>query len=175
VICRFAIRVFKRRKIRLDDGLVFAAALSLIAAYGLCLHVLPNLYLVEAINKRKIIPFREDIPRLLTILKWATIFAAMNWTSVYLVKFAFMYFFHPLIVGLSKRVTRFYWATVVLLVVFWIYTVVEPVTICPHYGASSVKCSRNPHQHARSLTGNLLVACIDIISDILSTSSHSAE
>jgi hypothetical protein len=168
VLTRFAIRIFKRRRVRFDDGLVLIATMALIAAYGLCLNLLPRLYLVEAINKKKIpFPFLEEIPVLLSTLKWATIFAAMNWTSVYMVKFAFMYFFHPLIVGLSRRVTRFYWTTVVLLAVFWIYTVLNPVIICPHFGADIAKCNASPHQHAKSLTGNILVAVLDIICDVL--------
>lgn len=138
VLARFAIRVFKRRKVLLDDGFVLFATMTLIAAYGLCLHLLPNLYLVEAMNRGTIkFPFREELPGLLNTVKYATAFAAMNWTSVYMVKFAFMYFFHPLIAGLSKRVTQFFWTTVALLVVFWIYTVLNPIIICPHFGANN--------------------------------------
>lgn len=115
------------------------AGTSLVVAFGICLRLLDTLYLVEAMNKGLAIPFQEEIPQILDLIKWATIFAAMNWTSVYMVKFAFLNFFYTLIQGLPKRITRLYWATVGISIICWIYTVLDPIIICPHFGADSGK------------------------------------
>ena len=134
---RFAIRIFGGRKIRWDDGLVLVSSLCLTVAFA-CVHKALNpFYLVEAINQRKTIPFREDIPAILDIPKWAFIFSIFGWNSIYLVKFAFMYFFHGLTLGLSVRVVRFFWITAGFLVIAWIYAVVNFVVICAHFGADA--------------------------------------
>ncbi|RYP91330.1 hypothetical protein DL770_002564 [Monosporascus sp. CRB-9-2] len=64
--------------------------MTLVAAFGVCLKILGMLYLVEAMNKEVVFPFQEDTPQILDLTKWATIFVAMNWTSVYSVKFDFL-------------------------------------------------------------------------------------
>ncbi|KAF1993621.1 hypothetical protein P154DRAFT_557648 [Amniculicola lignicola CBS 123094] len=167
VCLRIGIRIFGGRRIRWDDILVILAAVFLTVAFGLLLKLLDTLYLIEAMNKKTAIPFREDIPNILELGKWAAVFATMNWSAVYVVKFAFMYFFHTLVVGLSKRIGRFFWTTLGILIVCWIYTVCNAFIICPHFGADAAKCSTNPKQHDRSLAGNILVACVDIICDAL--------
>ncbi|KAI4914836.1 hypothetical protein J4E90_004870 [Alternaria incomplexa] len=123
-------------------------------------------YLVEAINQRKTIPFREDVPAILDIPKWAFIFSIFGWNSIYLVKFAFMYFFHGLTLGLSVRVVRFFWITAGFLVIAWIYAVVNFVVICAHFGADAAKCG-DAQMHKRSVAGNVIVGVLDIIGDIL--------
>ncbi|XXH05028.1 hypothetical protein Hte_011452 [Hypoxylon texense] len=167
VAARLGIRIFGRRNIGWDDGLVLFATMALIVAFSVCLRLLNTLYLVEAMNKKAAVPFQEEIPDILDLSKWATVFAAMNWTAVYMVKFAFMNFFHVLIKGMSPRITRFYWATVGISIICWLYTILGPIIICPHFGASSAKCSANPHQHVRSLANNLIIAIIDIVTDSL--------
>jgi hypothetical protein len=169
VLARFAIRIFGGRKIRWDDGFVLVSCLCLIVAF-VCVHKLLNtFYLIEAMNQRKTIPFREDIPAILDTPKWAFIFSTFNWTSLYLVKFAFMNFFHTLTRGLSVKIMRFYWITVGFLVLCWIYAVINFVVICPHFGTDAATCGFNPRQHERSVAGNVLVGVLDIIGDVLST------
>ncbi|KAI0425061.1 hypothetical protein F5Y09DRAFT_322637 [Xylaria sp. FL1042] len=167
VITRFVVRIFGRLRTRLDDGLVLLSVIALASSYAACMQELNGLYLLEAINKHLVIPLPEELPEISSIQKWSTIFAALNWTSVYLVKFTFLYFFYILVQGLGRRIKTLYWITVGLCVVFWIYTVLDPVIICPHFGADSVKCETIPNRHARSLIGNVLVAIIDIVSDML--------
>ncbi|KAJ2985974.1 hypothetical protein NUW58_g5251 [Xylaria curta] len=167
VVVRLAIRIFGRVPWRLDDGLVMIAAALLASGFATCLHNLDSLYLIEALNKGVAFPFQEELPMIQNLQKWATVTASIVWTSVYVVKFAFLYFFHTLVHGMPKRITRFYWATVGLTVIFWIYTVLNSVIICPHFGADAGKCSASPDQHVRSLVGNLLVAIIDIVCDTM--------
>ncbi|KAI0377023.1 hypothetical protein F5Y04DRAFT_292257 [Hypomontagnella monticulosa] len=165
VISRFIIRIFGRLRIRLDDGLVLLAAAMLAVAFAACLQELDALYVLEALNKKIIVPTADELPLISNVQKWSIIFATFNWTSVYLVKFAFLYFFHTLVQGMPRWIVRFFWMTVCLSVVFWVYTVLNPIIICPHFGNEASKCNTAPNQHARSLVGNILVAIIDIISD----------
>jgi hypothetical protein len=106
-------------------------------AFSACLKALDALYLTEAIQRGKVIPFQEEIPMLLEVTKWATIFDFTNWTSVYMVKFAFQYFFHPLISGMPRKIRTFYWATVGVITVSWLYTIMVSIIICPHFGAEA--------------------------------------
>lgn len=137
VLVRFVIRTSRHRGLGWDDGLVSLAAIFLIVAMGICLKLLNTLYLVEAINKGKTIPFAEELPDLLGLLKWATIWAAMNYSAVYFVKFSFLYFFRVFLKGLSERITKFYWTSFGITVICWLYTILSPIIICPHFGADS--------------------------------------
>lgn len=144
MLARFAIRIFGGRKIKWDDGFVLISCIFLIASF-VCVHKLLNtFYLVEAMNQKIAIPFREDVPAILEVPKWAFMFSVFTWTSLYFVKFAFMYFFYPLTLGLSIRIMRFYWVTVGFLVVCWIYAVVNFAVICPHFGADAGQLALYP-------------------------------
>ncbi|KAI1391050.1 uncharacterized protein F4822DRAFT_171120 [Hypoxylon trugodes] len=168
VVARFGIRFFGHRKIGWDDGFVLLAAIGLAAGFGVCIKMLNVLFLVEAINKKVVaFPFQEEVPQILEVTKWSAIFAVTSWTSVYLVKFAFMNFFYALIQGMPSRITRFYWSTVGISIVCWIYTVSSFFIVCPHFGADSFKCGAYPHQHVRSLVNNILVSVVDIGCDSL--------
>lgn len=137
MLARFSIRIFGGRKISWDDGLVLLSSMCLIIAFSVCHRLLSTFYLIEAMNKKVAGPFREDIPQILDVAKYAFVFAIFNWTSVYLIKFTFMYFFHVLTIGLSVRITRFYWATLGIIVICWVYTVINFPIICPYFGAEA--------------------------------------
>lgn len=115
------------------------AAITLAAAYGVLVATLDRLYLTEAISKSLVIPFREEIPEILDITKWATPFDFLTWTSVYMVKFAFQYFFYTLTKGMRRSITILYWTTVGITFVSWIYTVLCTIIVCPHFGADAGK------------------------------------
>ncbi|GAW20773.1 hypothetical protein ANO14919_102840 [Xylariales sp. No.14919] len=142
--------------------------LALASSYATCLHNLGALYLVEAVNEGVTLPFLEELPRIIEIPKWSATTSALDWTSVYLVKMTFLYFFHTLVQGLPRRIIIFYWAAVAFSFVFWIYSTFTSIIVCPHFGADSAKCSPNPDQHVRSLSNDVLVAAVDIICDTLS-------
>lgn len=137
VSVRFAIRIFGRRKIGWDDGLVLIAFMALIAAFVVCHKFVTMLYLMAALRNEAVIVFQEELLEIKDVLKWANIFGAMNFTAVYMVKFAFLNFFYPLIQGMSLRITRFYWATVGISIVCWLYTVLNVIIVCPRFGADS--------------------------------------
>ncbi|KAI1738017.1 hypothetical protein F4680DRAFT_450415 [Xylaria scruposa] len=167
VVVRLVIRIFGHVPWSLDDGLVVTSAALLASGFATCLHKLDTIYLIEAINKGVAFPFQEDLANILSVQKWSTITAFLVWTSVYLVKFTFLYFFHILVRGMPRKIRVFFWSTVGLSVAFWIYTVLEPLIICPHFGADAAKCSVRPEQHIKSIVGNLLIALVDIISDVM--------
>ncbi|KAK8033966.1 integral membrane protein [Apiospora marii] len=167
VMSRLAVRIFGKREFRWDDGFVLAAAVTLAAAFGVTTATIDRLYLTEAISRRLVVPFREEIPQVLELTKWATSFDFLTWTSVYMVKFAFQYFFFTLTRSMQRSITILYWSTVGITVVSWLYTVLCTIIVCPHFGADSVKCASNPGQHSRSLINNIIASCLDIITDVL--------
>ncbi|KAI1165530.1 hypothetical protein F5B18DRAFT_649488 [Nemania serpens] len=167
VVVRLVARIFAHVPWRLDDGLVITAAALLASGFATCLHNLDNIYLLEAINKDVVFPFQEDVSNILSILKWSTITTFLVTTSLYLVKFTFLCIFHTLVQGMPRRITRFFWLTVGLSVIFWIYTILGPVIICPHFGADAAECSTHPGQHTRSFVGNIIFAVVDITSDAM--------
>jgi hypothetical protein len=135
VVIRFFIRIFGRRNIQWDDGLVLLATITLATSHGILFHMLNSLYLQQAIRSRIIIPFREDIPRMIDLSGWMRAQTILNMTSFYLIKVSFMAFFYPLILGHSMRVKRFYWSTVGMLALSWLYTFLNPFIVCPYVGA----------------------------------------
>ncbi len=152
MLARFAIRIFGNRKVRWDDGFVLVSSICCLIAFACCHKLLNTFYLIEAMNQKTIIPFREDISAILDVSKWAFMFSTFNWTSLYLVKFAFMYFFHALTLGLSTRIIRFFWITVGFLVICWIYAIVNYVVICPHFGGNASQLALGSLWRSRALT-----------------------
>lgn len=100
-------------------------------------NTLDRLYLTEAFSRGLVVPFREEIPYILDITKWATPFDFLTWTSVYMVKFAFQYFFYTLTKNMRLSITILYWTTVGITLVSWIFTVLCTIIVCPHFGADS--------------------------------------
>jgi hypothetical protein len=105
-------------------------------------------------NQKTVMPFREDIPAILDVPKWGFIFSAFSWTSIYLVKFAFLYFFHALTLGLSIRVMRFYRITVGFIVICWVWAVVSFAVMCPHFGADAGQLALHSLTNPKVLTLN---------------------
>ncbi|KAK8129116.1 hypothetical protein PG984_010224 [Apiospora sp. TS-2023a] len=167
VLSRLAVRILGKRQFLWDDGFVVMAAVTLAAAYGVTWATIDRLYLTEAISRSLVVPFREEIPEVLELTKWATSFDFLTWTSVYMVKYAFQYFFFTLTRSMQKSITVLYWSTVGITVVSGLYTVLVTIVVCPHFGADSVKCAYNPGQHTRSLINNIIACCLDIITDVL--------
>lgn len=111
--------------------------MTLAVAFSACLKSLDAIYLAQALQGGKIFPLPEEYPMLLKVTQWAVIFGFTNWTAVYMVKYAFQYFFYTLIYAMSKGIIRLYWTTVGVVTVSWLYTIVNPIIVCPYFGAET--------------------------------------
>jgi hypothetical protein len=153
--------------LRWDDILVFTATILHSIGFGVTIKVLRALYLVEAFNKRLVLPQGFELLDVLDVMKWATVFGTMNWSAIYMVKFAFFYFFHVLIVDMPRHITCYYWISVIFTIVCWIFALLSPFIVCHHFGSDAVQCRMDPNFYPRSLANNLLVICVDIITDFI--------
>lgn len=98
----------RRRRLYLDDYLVLFAVLLLGAATGVLYHYCDALFLVQAMNTEGLIPTRTEIMPILDIMKWTYIYVALIWSCIFAIKLAFLSFFHPLLLGMSRELSIYY-------------------------------------------------------------------
>lgn len=145
VIFRFVVRFHTRKKPALDDYLVLLAAVAVSAATGLLLQNLDTFYLSEAIFKLFLIPTTTEVDALLDIMKWLHAIAPLVWLTLYAVKFAFLYFFHRLVISCSKWLRIYFWGVVVFVFISWLSSSLSMVVLCPKIGLDSCEYSLNTY------------------------------
>lgn len=184
-LVRVAMRVNGGKRLYLDDFLVLLSISSLAAATGIVYHYLDVLFLVQAIKTESIIPTQAEIMPILNIMKWNNIFVALIWTAIFAIKFAFLSFFHRLLLSMPKKVIWYYWFTVVFKLACWLFLVIDSCITCPYIGLAARKyplpfatrqlirvnivnrCYRNFSNH-KSLVAYIVAAVLDIVSDAMS-------
>ena len=156
-----------RRRFYIDDILVLISVLSLAAATGVLYHYIDLLYLIEAGNTENIIPTTAEIMPMLGFMKWNDIYCALVWTSIFAIKFAFLSFFYPLLLSMSKRINVYYWFVLGFNILCWMFLPTESFIICPHFGLDALQYCYQGFSHKKSLALNILAGCLDIISDAM--------
>ena len=129
----------RRRRLYLDNYLVLFAVLSLGAATGVLYHYCDTIFLVQAMNTEGLIPTRTEIVPILDIMKWAYIYVALIWSCIFAIKLAFLSFFHPLLLGMPKNLSTYYWFATIFNICCWTFLTLEPLIPCPHFGLAAGK------------------------------------
>jgi hypothetical protein len=135
VILRTIRRLVLFRRLKLDDAFVWFALLCLSAAAACFIHSLFILILEDAIPMEPdvIVPI-NSVSALLSSISIIDAFLCTIWTCTFAVKGSFLALFWNLIQGLSREINTYYWVVVGYTFVTWLFLVVEPFILCPHFG-----------------------------------------
>lgn len=128
---RFAVRMWKKGRLRKSDYCLIAALPFLFAGAGLLQSSLDQLYAHSPVTISKASgQLTSAGPRL-------TLAIEMLWVAIYSVKasfFAQFKFHKPPYAYVSPRLTRYYWVAISLCVSTFLFTVIVSAVLCPSSG-----------------------------------------
>lgn len=125
------------------------AIVCLCAAMTLLLVFTPSLYLIEAfvtsspaaVSPEEMAQMEVQLERpLFKYLKLSDSYYVMTWTTIFAVKFSFLFFFRVLI--RRVRAVTLYWQVVsVVTVLVWVYCIAGAFIICPYFDSKACEFS----------------------------------
>ena len=143
---RTVIRVQKFRRVFVDDYFFFLAVVCLIASNGIYFWMVPSVYNFAAMPAR-LEPLPAGFIKSATLANIAYLPEDLAWTTVFAVKFSFLFFFLNLIRRL-RNLKILWWCVLVVCVPVAIVCICMPYMVCPYLGKSalgsfSIACSSN--------------------------------
>lgn len=134
-----------RRGLYLDDYLVLVGTICLCADTVLFYQECNDFMLASAVQSNpSIVPrVNSDAFDHMIRVSFSDFFASFTlvWSTIYAVKCSFLALFQILIERVTK-IRTYYWCVVVITVVSWLVTVLEPTFLCHHPGLSiSTTCA----------------------------------
>lgn len=123
------------RRLYLDDALLCFGLLTLSGATGLLFLTVRTIFISEAAATD---PTFEIPPTgfasLLTTLPIADSLFCLCWTTTFAVKGSFLALFRLLIARTGRGIKRYFWCTVAITTLSWMYFVSEVFILCPYFG-----------------------------------------
>ena len=144
-IFRTALRLNYQKRLFVDDGFLLLAVASATACMGLYLSITDDLYMIEAIMFQGQLPTNlsfsdiEDTVNKAHILE--TIALELSWTSIFAVKFSFLFFFKTL-VNRIRPMTILWQFVVAATTVAWVVGCLCAIMECPYFGTNEKMCMR---------------------------------
>ncbi|KAK8061818.1 hypothetical protein PG994_008184 [Apiospora phragmitis] len=140
---RITIRLWSRRRIYLDDGLLIVGYVSLILVTAIFYKRARIIYLVFSLMRGdqvvSLIAIQE-IQDVYNQMYWSFCYITFMWTTIYMVKLCYFAFFRTLLSRMPRPLIRYYWVCVVFTIIAWLFCVLQQLINCPYFGASSSKC-----------------------------------
>lgn len=139
-IGRVVIRLRYQKSLAVDDAFLIFAVACLCVAVGLLFAFISSMYMLEALitdDPNAIVPI-DILDQVQWFRKLSTAFLVLTFTTIFAVKFSFLFLFKALIRNVRK--IKLYWWTVVLTTTaVWAFGVVENFLPCPTFGPKSCK------------------------------------
>lgn len=146
-IARCILRIRLRRKLYLDDVFVILGiaclAISTAALYSLTdlLFHLETAYMGTTVTAKVT---EDDTLSFIKATKWTYLYIDFTWTAIFAIKFSFLVFFKNLLVGVSRKLTIYYWCLFGFTSVSWVFGCIAPFIWCSHLAvlrvASKLRC-----------------------------------
>lgn len=118
------------------------AMICLGAATGLAYWLCDPLFLSTAARSNPEILRYMEIAQMIAQMtkdtKVAQSYFALEWTAIIAVKFSFLTFFKALFPPTSRKLIIYYWITVAVTIITWMFVVSEPFIACPNYGEDTL-------------------------------------
>lgn len=139
-IGRVVIRLHYQKSLAVDDAFLIFAVVCLCVAMGLLFAFTSSMYLLEALitdDANASIP-ADIFDQVKWFRKLSTAFLVLTFTTIFAVKFSFLFLFKALIRNVRKM-KIYWWTVVVTTAVVWAFGVVEFFLPCPSFGPDSCK------------------------------------
>ena len=130
---RTAIRIHKFRRLHIDDYFLFLAVAALIGATGLLIGSTSTIYYFTASLGGQAVPPADFLQKAANIATYATIAELLSWTTIYAVKFSFLFYFRSLIKRLP-RLCIWWWCVAGTFVPLAFTTIFANFILCPNVG-----------------------------------------
>ncbi|KAJ5549202.1 hypothetical protein N7513_006436 [Penicillium frequentans] len=172
-IARISLRLITRRRLYLDDGLLFFAFACLCGASGIMFKRLRVVYLEFAVLSGLESAYSlayEDMGNLVAQNTWEVAWLVLCWTAIFAVKWCYFAFFYPLLRNMSTRFTWYYRVGIFLSVACWItICVAEQLITCPYLGAEAgEKCFPTlPASHTSLMVTFWFWPVLDVMVDVI--------
>lgn len=170
VAARAAARFYLRRRLTLDDYLLFAAAVCLTGSTAVAYSMADDVYFWMAIRHDSSLAYRVDpaelFPSLDTGLARITSSAVLAWAAIYLVKASFLAFFKQLIWQVN-RIQTYYWVVVVITFLSWIFAAVTPFVECHTYGVEGLAACSDSSRVVYYTAFGSVQATLDGLTDLM--------
>ncbi|KAK7992598.1 hypothetical protein PG988_001392 [Apiospora saccharicola] len=117
---RITIRIWSRRRIYLDDGLLILGYITLTLTTGIFYKRARIIYLIFALMRGDevvVLVASQEIQDVFNQTYWSFCYITFIWTTIYMVKLSYFAFFRTLLSRMPK-----------------------PLISCPHFGANTSKC-----------------------------------
>lgn len=119
----------------MDDYFFFIAVLALIPGAGLFFSFIGTWYQFELITEGKALPPPNFIQRVEDVATYATVAQLLCWTTIFSIKFSFLFYFRALVNRLYKMEVL-WWFTFAGLVPTAAISIAGVFIVCPHTGPS---------------------------------------
>ncbi|MCJ1428168.1 hypothetical protein MMC29_006076 [Sticta canariensis] len=166
-IGRIIIRLRYQKSLAVDDAFLIFAVVCLCVATGLLFAFLSSMYLLEALitdDPNATIPM-DIIDQVEWFRALSTAFLVLTFTTIFAVKFSFLFLFKALIRNVRKM--KIYWWTVVsTTAAVWAFGVVEFFLPCPTFGAKSLTCAQDS-EYSKALGWSAGIIVQDVLTDLM--------
>lgn len=139
---RAFIRVHHLKLVHADDYFFFVAAAALIAGAGLFYAFIGTSYIFHAVSEGRTPPPPDFLQETENAATYALIAELLCWTTIFSVKFSFLFYFRALVHRLY-RLEVWWWFTLAVFIPITAIIIPAPFIVCPHTGPS-ILCRLGP-------------------------------
>ena len=132
-LSRTVIRLYKFRRIYVDDVFLFLAVTALISSVGLFYASIPGLFMLEHFVLGKVLPPFNLFQIAVDTATYAITALIMAWTTIFAVKFSFLFYFRTLLKR-THKLRNWWWCVFVFCVPVAFTNIFGTFTVCPHVG-----------------------------------------
>lgn len=169
---RLLFRYRGEHKFYMDDWFVLFATVCLIAETGLLYSFVDMLYFIEAaMTEVTVIAHIARNPELTAELlnmgpSTLVAYVTLGWTSIFVIKLSFLALFHRLLRNVSRKLTAYFWCTVVATSLSGVVVIIESFIVCPQIGSNSAQCFIK-NNYTFSISSGIVAQLLDIVTDLL--------
>ncbi|MCJ1470459.1 hypothetical protein MMC07_009104 [Pseudocyphellaria aurata] len=168
LLARTTLRLRYQKRLFIDDAFLLFAEICLGASVGLLYAFADNLFLYEALVTRPsaVVLSPDSINQQILLRKQSDACLALTYTSIFAVKFSFLFFFKVLVRRMHRMIV-YWWIVVAVTTIAWIVCVMIKIFL-PCMDFDKILMSCNQKSDIPTNTGlSAMVDILDMITDIL--------
>ena len=143
-IVRFVIRLGVQKQFLIDDFFLLFGCVCAVVATGVLYSSLDWMYTIEGVltGSAILLPVASFLELSSRFHKRNTATLALTWTSIFSVKFSFLFFFR-LLVQRVRIMVMFWWVATIATLVAWVFNIIAIFLPCLHFDVSIGKLDRS--------------------------------